>query len=110
MPSEIEITPRAVEKIRELMQKEAIRGGLRLGVRGGGCSGLTYAVQFDNKIRERDRVYEFDGGVRVLVDPKSFIYLQGMVLDYQTTLVQTGFVFENPNATKSCGCGSSFTA
>ncbi len=83
-------------------------GGLRLGVQGGGCSGLSYSVRFDTQPRERDRVFTFDG-VRVFVDPKSFIYLQGMVVDYEETLMKRGFVFHNPNATKSCGCGSSFS-
>ena len=82
---------------------------LRLGVQGGGCSGLSYSVRFDTQPRERDRVFQF-GDVRVFVDPKSFIYLHGMVLDYQETLMQQGFVFVNPNSKKSCGCGTSFSA
>ena len=86
----------------------AEQGGLRLGVQGGGCSGLSYNIRFDTQPRERDRVFQF-GDVRVFVDPKSFIYLHGMTLDYQETLMQQGFVFVNPNSTKSCGCGSSFS-
>src|SRR5216684_6602539 len=107
----IEITPKALEKVRSAMAKENISpesGGLRLGVQGGGCSGLTYNIRFDTKPRERDRVYDYDG-VRVFVDPKSFIYLHGMILDYEETLMQQGFVFVNPNASKSCGCGTSFS-
>lgn len=107
----IEVTPKALARIRSAIAKEnisAAEGGLRLGVQGGGCSGLTYSVRFDSKPRERDRVYDYDG-VRVFVDPKSFIYLHGMVLDYEETLMQQGFVFRNPNATKSCGCGTSFS-
>ena len=107
----IQVTERAVARIRTAMAKENVapeEGGLRLGVQGGGCSGLTYNIRFDTKARERDRVYEFDG-VRVFVDPKSFIYLHGMTLDYQEGLMQQGFVFVNPNATKSCGCGTSFS-
>jgi iron-sulfur cluster assembly protein len=84
------------------------QGGLRLGVQGGGCSGLSYNIRFDTQPRERDRVFQY-GDVRVFVDPKSFIYLHGMTLDYQETLMQQGFVFVNPNSTKSCGCGSSFS-
>ena len=80
-------------------------GWLRLGVQGGGCSGLSYNVRFDTQPRERDRIFQF-GDMRVFVDPKSFIYLHGMILDYQETLMQQGFVFVNPNSTKSCGCGS----
>ena len=84
-------------------------GGLRLGVQGGGCSGLSYNIRFDSQPRERDRVFEFDG-VRLFVDPKSFLYLSGMVLDYEESLIKQGFAFVNPNSSKSCGCGSSFSA
>ena len=108
----IEVTERALKRIRSAMAKEGIsaeQGGLRLGVQGGGCSGLSYNIRFDTQPRERDRVYTYDG-VRIFVDPKSFIYLHGMVLDYQETLMQQGFHFVNPNSTKSCGCGSSFSA
>jgi iron-sulfur cluster assembly protein len=108
----LEVTERAIRRIRAAIAKEGIspeEGGLRLGVTGGGCSGLSYAIKFDTRPRERDRVYEFDG-VRVFVDPKSFLYLQGMTLDYEETLMRQGFNFINPNSTRSCGCGSSFTA
>ena len=84
------------------MAKENIspaEGGLRLGVQGGGCSGLSYVIRFETRPRERDRIFEF-GDVRVFVDPKSFIYLHGMVVDYEETLMRQGFVFNNPNATK----------
>ena len=107
----IQVTENALKKIRSAMVKESVspeQGGLRLGVQGGGCSGLTYNIRFDTQPRERDRVFQF-GDVRVFVDPKSFIYLHGMTLDYQETLMQQGFVFVNPNSTKSCGCGSSFS-
>jgi iron-sulfur cluster assembly protein len=108
----VQVTERAVKKIRSAMAKEGIsveEGGLRLGVMGGGCSGLSYSIKFDSHPRERDRIYEFDG-VCVFVDPKSFIYLHGMTLDYEETLVRQGFNFINPNSTRSCGCGSSFTS
>jgi iron-sulfur cluster assembly protein len=108
----IQITDKAIARVRVAMEKEGIspeQGGLRLGVQGGGCSGLSYNIRFDTQPRERDRVFQF-GDVRVFVDPKSFIYLHGMVLDYQETLMQQGFVFVNPNSTKSCGCGTSFSA
>ena len=107
----ISITEKAIARVRSAMAKEQVSpesGGLRLGVQGGGCSGLTYNIRFDSQARERDRVFDFDG-VRVFVDPKSFIYLHGMVLDYEETLMQQGFVFRNPNASRSCGCGSSFS-
>lgn len=108
----IQVTEKAIAKIRAVLLKEGIspeQGGLRLGVQGGGCSGLSYNIRFDTQPRERDRVFQH-GGVRVFVDPKSFLYLNGMTLDYQETLMQQGFVFVNPNSKKSCGCGTSFTA
>jgi len=111
-PSGIQVTDRAVQKIRSAIAKEGIspeQGGLRLGVMGGGCSGLSYSIKFDTQPRERDRIYEFDG-VRIFVDPKSFIYLHGMTLDYEETLMRQGFNFINPNSTRSCGCGSSFSS
>jgi len=107
----IQVTEQALARIRSAMAKEnisPIEGGLRLGVQGGGCSGLSYNIRFDTQPRERDRVFQFDD-VRVFVDPKSFIYLHGMVLDYEETLMHQGFVFQNPNAKKSCGCGTSFS-
>jgi iron-sulfur cluster assembly protein len=106
------LTERAIKRVRAAMAKEGIsptEGGLRLGVTGGGCSGLSYAIKFDSQPRERDRIYEFDG-VRVFVDPKSFLYLNGMTLDYEETLMRQGFNFINPNSSRSCGCGSSFTS
>lgn len=112
IPNEgLQVTERAVKHIRSAMAKEGIspeEGGLRLGVVGGGCSGLSYSIRFDTRPRDRDRIYEFDG-VRVFVDPKSFLYLHGMTLDYEETLMRQGFNFINPNSTRSCGCGSSFS-
>jgi iron-sulfur cluster assembly protein len=108
----VQVTERAIKRIRIAMAKEGIsptEGGLRLGVLGGGCSGLSYNIRFDSQPRERDRIYQFED-VRVFVDPKSFIYLNGMVLDYEETLMRQGFNFINPNSTKSCGCGSSFSS
>ena len=111
-PSGIQVTDRAVKRIKIAIAKEGIspeEGGLRLGVMGGGCSGLSYSIKFDSRPRERDRIFEFDG-VRIFVDPKSFIYLHGMTLDYEETLMRQGFNFINPNSTRSCGCGSSFSS
>ena len=124
----IQVTLRALKRIRAAMAKEGITpdaGGLRVGITGGGCSGLSYNIKFDTQPRERDRVYGFSqahldskGGelaatdappIRLFVDPKSFIYLHGMVLDYEETLMRQGFNFINPHSTKSCGCGSSFS-
>jgi iron-sulfur cluster assembly protein len=119
----IQVTLRALKRIRIAMAKENIApdaGGLRLGITGGGCSGLSYNIKFDTQPRERDRVYAFpqthlDASltdappIRLFVDPKSFIYLSGMILDYEETLMRQGFNFINPHSTKSCGCGSSFS-
>jgi iron-sulfur cluster assembly protein len=108
----LQLTDRAVKRVRIAMAKEGVspeEGGLRLGVTGGGCSGLSYAIKFDTRPRERDRIYNFDG-VRVFVDPKSFLYLHGMTLDYEETLMRQGFNFINPNSSRSCGCGSSFSS
>lgn len=108
----IQVTGRALQKIREAMEKEDVspaEGGLRLGVEGGGCSGLSYNIRFDAKAHEHDRIYEFDG-VRLLVDPKSFIYLYGMILDYERSQAKQGFNIIDPNSKKSCGCGASFPA
>ena len=105
----VTVTPKAVGKIREAFQREGVNGGLRLGVLGGGCSGLSYQFKFDVKPRPTDQVLNFDD-VKVFIDPKSLVFLDGMTLDWKDSLMQSGFVFENPNATKSCGCGTSFSA
>ena len=105
----IEVTPKAITKIKEAFAREGVSGGLRLGVLGGGCSGLSYQFKFEPKERSNDHVFEFDG-VRVFIDPKSMLYLEGMTLDYTESLMHSGFAFLNPNATKTCGCGTSFSA
>jgi iron-sulfur cluster assembly protein len=119
----IQVTARALRRIRIAMAKEKISpaaGGLRVGITGGGCSGLSYSIRFDSQPRERDRIYAFsqthfdpaatgEPPLRIFVDPKSFIYLSGMTLDYEETLLRQAFNFINPHSTKSCGCGSSFS-
>ncbi len=106
----VTLTEEAVVEVRRLMDvQDLTEGGLRLGVKGGGCSGLSYTINFDDKIGEFDTVCEQDG-VKILVDAKSAIYLEGMQLDYQKDLVSGGFKFINPNASKTCGCGESFSA
>lgn len=105
------VTEKAQARIRSGLAKQGVspaEGGLRLGIQGGGCSGLSYSVQFDTHPRERDRIFQF-GDVRVFVDPKSFLYLNGMTLDWEDTLMRQGFVFKNPNVSKACGCGTSFS-
>jgi iron-sulfur cluster assembly protein len=108
---DLEVTASAVRRIGVILAKEGIapaEGGMRLGVKGGGCSGLSYAIAFDERPRETDHIFTFDG-VRVFIDPKSFVYLRGMKLDYEETLMRQGFNFINPNSTRSCGCGTSFS-
>jgi iron-sulfur cluster assembly protein len=110
-PKGITVTEKAQIHIRAALNKEGIssaEGGLRLGIQGGGCSGLSYAIQFDSHPRAYDRIFQH-GDVRVFVDPKSFVYLNGMTLDWEDTLMRQGFVFNNPNVRKSCGCGTSFS-
>jgi iron-sulfur cluster assembly protein len=107
----LQVTPSAVKRIRVILAKEGIsleEGGLRLGVNGGGCSGLSYSVGFDTQSRERDNIFTFED-VRVFIDPKSYVYLRGMKLDYEETLMRQGFNFINPNSARSCGCGTSFS-
>jgi iron-sulfur cluster assembly protein len=107
----VHLTERAAKKIRVLLEREGMsleQGGLRLGVQGGGCSGLSYAMRLEARARERDTVFE-GHGARIFVDPKSLQYLNGTTLEYEETLMRQGFVFQNPNAARSCGCGSSFT-
>lgn len=104
----VELTPKAVEMAKKaIARREQPTAGLRLGVRGGGCSGASYVIEFAEKIRDRDKVFDFDG-LKVIVDPKSLVYLRGSVLDYEVKLMSHGFKFLNPNEKKSCGCGESF--
>jgi len=108
----IHLTEKAAARIRALLAKEGVppeTGGLRVGVQGGGCSGLTYAMRLDSQARDKDKVFE-EYGARIFVDPKSYLYLANTTLDYVEELIRQGFVFHNPQATRSCGCGSSFTA
>lgn len=103
------LTRKAIEMAKAALEKRGTPdAALRLGVRGGGCSGVSYAMEFSDKIRPRDHEYDFDG-LRVLVDPKSLVYLKGAVLDYTVELMQHGFKFRNPNEKSNCGCGESFT-
>jgi len=106
---EITLTPKAVAEVRRLMATGNIpeRHGLRLSVKGGGCSGLSYVLGFDENPGEADKIMEA-GGLRVFVDPKSLFYISGTVLDFSDGLNGKGFVFNNPQAQRTCGCGSSF--
>jgi len=103
------VTQRAVAKLKDLMVKEGMQDqGLRVRVMGGGCSGYQYELAFDTP-REGDKVIEQEG-IRVVVDPKSFLFLAGTEIDYQDGLTGAGFAIKNPNAKGSCGCGQSFQA
>lgn len=103
----VSLTDRAAARINELVAAENRAGqGLRVKVVGGGCSGLQYKVDFDQP-KATDKIFERDGA-KVLVDLKSLLYLSGTELDYKEELMQSGFVFQNPNVKKTCGCGQSF--
>ncbi len=106
---EIQITPKAAEEVKRIRAENNIPEsyGLRVGVKGGGCSGLSYVLGFDEKPSEGDKALEIEG-ITVFIDPKSLAYLSGTYLDYTDGLNGKGFVFNNPQATKTCGCGNSF--
>ena len=105
----ITLTPTAIAKVKEIMaQQNPVPAGLRVGVVGGGCSGFSYSMSFENAAGLLDKTYEFDG-LKVFVDSTSGMYLQGARVDYLETLEGAGFKFENPNVKSTCGCGSSFS-
>ena len=108
----IEISETAAHKIRSLMAKQGITdGGLRVGVKGGGCSGLSYTFAWDEAARETDRVFGGAAGAKVFVDPRSLKLLDGTVLDFdEHNLMATSFTLKNPHAKSTCGCGESFSA
>jgi len=107
----ITLTQSAAQEVKRLLEKEQKPNlGLRIGVKGGGCSGMSYMVALDDATpKQYDSVFEQEG-IKVLVDAKSHLYLDGMTIDYKTNLMGGGFEFNNPNAKKSCGCGTSFNA
>ena len=107
----IKVSETAKKKVIELMQDEGFNPTtdfVRVGVKSGGCSGLSYDLKFDNKNQEDDKVF-IDNDVKIIVDKKSFLYLIGTTLEYSGGLNGTGFVFNNPNANRTCGCGESFS-
>ncbi|MCU0690193.1 MAG: iron-sulfur cluster assembly accessory protein [Polyangiaceae bacterium] len=106
----ITLTAAAVDGAKAALAKRGTPdAAIRLGIRGGGCSGFSYVIEFEDALpRERDRVFDVDG-VKVVVDKKSLIYLHGSVLDFEKTLMRQGFKFRNPNEASTCGCGTSFT-
>jgi iron-sulfur cluster assembly accessory protein len=105
----INLTANAVTKVKEIMgQQNPVPTGLRVGVVGGGCSGFSYSMQFENGAGMMDKVFDMDG-LKVYVDATSVMYLNGCVVDYVESLEGAGFKFENPNVKSTCGCGSSFS-
>ena len=105
----ITLTPKAIAKVKEIMaQQNPVPTGLRVGVVGGGCSGFSYSMAFENGAGLMDKTYEFDG-LKVYLDATSAMYLTGAIVDYVETLEGAGFKFENPNVKSTCGCGSSFS-
>jgi len=106
--SGIELTDKAVAEIRKQRDKRGkLDAALRIGIRGGGCTGFSYLFEWaDGAPKEKDKVFEKDG-VKIFVDPKSFVYLDGMTLDFVTSMMGHGFKFHNPNAKGTCGCGDS---
>jgi len=107
----IKVSETAKKKVVELMQDDGYNAStdyVRVGVKSGGCSGLSYDLQFDKQQQDDDKVFE-DNGVKIIVDKKSFLYLIGTTLEYSGGLNGTGFVFNNPNANRTCGCGESFS-
>jgi iron-sulfur cluster assembly protein len=106
----IEVTETAQKQVRQILQSQSKHGwGVRVGVKGGGCSGLSYVMDIAEKAEEKDKVFDYEG-FQVFCDPKSYFYLNGLSLDFSTDLMGGGFRFNNPNATKTCGCGTSFAA
>ncbi len=106
----IHVTEAAGKEILRLTSEKEVgeEGGLRLFVQGGGCAGMSYGMDVVGKVDEKDRVFEVEG-VRIIVDPKSWLFLNGTTVDFKESLMGRGFVFENPNANGACGCGTSFS-
>ena len=106
----ISITERAVAEVARIVSEQNLPDEtvLRVGVKGGGCSGFSYSLGFDDSVQETDQIFELNG-IKVVCDPKSFLYLNGTQLDFEESLMGRGFKFGNPNASKTCGCGESFS-
>ena len=106
----ITLTERAVKEIRRIFEEQNLPADtvLRVGIKGGGCSGFSYSLGFDDRVDDTDQVSETEG-IRVVCDPKSFLYVNDTTVDFEDSLMGRGFKFDNPNASKSCGCGDSFS-
>ncbi|MDR9397605.1 iron-sulfur cluster assembly accessory protein [Salibacter sp.] len=106
----IKVSNTAKDEVLRLMDAQEVKGQafIRVGVKGGGCSGLTYVMDFDTEMKDGDKVFE-DQGIKIVVDKKSYLYLIGTTLEYSGGLNGQGFTFVNPNANRTCGCGESFS-
>jgi len=107
----IRLTEQAVEQVKKMASKHALADGwgLRVGIKAGGCAGYEYKLDLEETPGDKDRVIEHDGGVSVFVDPKSYLFINEVVIDFSDNLLGGGFKFENPQAASSCGCGTSFS-
>jgi iron-sulfur cluster assembly protein len=104
------LTEKASKQVKKLMEDQNLHGAfLRMGIKGGGCSGLSYSLEFDSELGPHDKKFDVDG-VQIVCDAKSYLYLNGVTLDYVIEGLQGGFTFINPQAKSSCGCGTSFSA
>lgn len=109
-PGPVMFTPKAIEMVKQARTQEKLEGhGLRISVVGGGCSGFQYGLDFENEEKAMDLTYELEG-IKIYIDPMSAQYLEGTTVDYVQTMQGAGFKFVNPNAVRTCGCGSSFSA
>ena len=107
----VQISENAAKLIKKMVARNGLpaSGGLRIGIKAGGCSGLSYTFAWEPAERQGDHVFEGPDGARVFIDPKSFRFIDGTTLDYDTGLVSRGFLFDNPHAKSACGCGTSFS-
>jgi iron-sulfur cluster assembly protein len=106
----VQISQNAAQLIKKMTARHGIpAGGLRIGIKAGGCSGLSYTFSWEAEPRQGDHVFDGPDGARVFIDPKSHRFIDGTTLDYDTSLVSKGFIFNNPNAKNTCGCGTSFS-
>ncbi len=111
-PSAVFLSESAAREVNNIVQQQELDGSkirLRVGVKGGGCSGFSYLLDLTESQKDSDEVFE-QHGIKIIVDPKSLLYLNGTTIDFKDEIMGRGFVFQNPNATSSCGCGSSFSA
>ncbi len=103
------MTENAIQRAKDIMKANHKEGyGLKVGIVGGGCSGLSYQMDFQEKPGDKDRVFEFNG-LKVFVDPPAYLYLAGIEIDFHSDMMSSGFTFKNPNAKTTCGCGTSFS-